>query len=186
MLYMQADFSDDTALLAALKASDIQAFDHLYRHSRNRLHILAYAIVHDKEAARDLVQEFFIDFWQKRSFDNIHGALAAYLVCAVRNRAIKYNQKQATLARLQARAPVRAAAGENVAEHRIENSELKEEIETAITRLPPMAARVFRLHYIEQLSHAEISEQLGITRATVSNHIGRALKELRVTLKKGG
>ena len=183
---MPADLSNDIILLAALRTRDLRAFDHLYRSSRNRLHVLAYSIVHDSEAARDLVQEFFIDFWQKRSYENINGSLSAYLVSAIRNRAIKYNQKQATLSRLKARAPVLSVVKETVAGHRMENDELKMEIETAITKLPPMAARVFRLHYIEQLSHAEISIQLGISRATVSNHIGRALKELRLTLRKSG
>lgn len=183
---MPEDLSDDIVLLAAMKARDIRAFDHLYRHSRNWLHVLAYSIVHDREAARDLVQDFFIDFWQKRSYENIRGALSAYLISAIRNRSIKYNQKQATLLRLKERAPALEVAKEAAAHQGIENGELKKEIETAITRLPPMAGRVFRLHYIEHLSHAEISARLGISTATVSNHISRALKELRLTLKKDG
>lgn len=185
MLHMPQDLSNDIVLLASLKARDIKAFDYLYHHARNRLHVLAYSIINDREAARDLVQDFFIDFWQKRSYENIRGSLSAYLVCAVRNRAIKYNHKQATLFRLKGRAPAMPVVNEAVAEQKMENSELKLRIETAIRKLPPTAARVFQLHYIEHLSHAEISQKLGITRSTVSNHISRALKELRLTLKKG-
>lgn len=66
----------------------------------------------------------------------------------------------------------------------LENQELRREIEAAINKLPPMPARVFRLHYIEKLSYSKIAGILNITPSTISNHMTRALKSLRESLKK--
>ncbi|WP_278392979.1 RNA polymerase sigma factor [Sphingobium yanoikuyae] len=53
-----------------------------------------------------------------------------------------------------------------------------EGIGQALASLPPGAARVFRLHRIEGLSHAEIAGQLGISRKGVEKHMATALRHL--------
>jgi RNA polymerase sigma-70 factor (ECF subfamily) len=66
----------------------------------------------------------------------------------------------------------------------LENEELGQIISRAIDRLPKMAGKVFRMQYIDKLTHVEIAEKLGISKYTVSSHMDRALKELRSNLKK--
>jgi RNA polymerase sigma-70 factor (ECF subfamily) len=179
---MPKDYSDNTVLLASLKEQDLRAFDYLYNSTRNRLLVLAYAIVKDEEAARDMVQDFFLDFWDKELYKDIQESLKYYLTRSIRNRAINYIKKQKVVTQLKVRMPVTEEAVEI---HLLENEELKMELNTAIEKLPTMAGKVFRLHYIEFRSHAEIADLLGISKSTVSSHIDRALKELRNELKKG-
>ncbi len=178
---MATDYTDYTMLLVQLRQHDLSAFDRLFRHARKRLYVLAYSITKDAEAAKDVVQEFFIDFWQNRRYDNIQHSLEHYMLFAVRNRALKHNRNQASLARKNEFLPEMSAT---TTLSSLEQAELKKEMDAVIDRLPPMAGRVFKLHYIEHLSHAQIAEQLGISKSTVSSHMDRALKELRVTLKK--
>lgn len=172
--------SNYTLLLARLRQHDPAAFDDLFHHARKRLYVLAYSITGDPEGAKDVVQEFFIDFWVHRRYENIEQSLEYYMVYAVRNRALKYVRKQASLARKNLLLPEKLAGAIPVS---LEQAELKREIDNAIDQLPPMAGKVFRLHYIEHLSHIQIADRLGISKSTVSSHINRALKELRVTLK---
>lgn len=47
-----------------------------------------------------------------------------------------------------------------------------------IASLPPGAARVFRMHRIEGMSHAEIAGRLGISRKGVEKHMATALRHL--------
>ena len=54
---------------------------------------------------------------------------------------------------------------------------------TAIDQLPPGAARVFRRHKLDGLSHAEVADELGISRSAVEKHIAVALRHLRVALE---
>jgi RNA polymerase sigma-70 factor (ECF subfamily) len=48
----------------------------------------------------------------------------------------------------------------------------------AIAALPPQCRRVFTLHKLQGLSHAEIATKLHISRSAVEKHMGVALKHL--------
>lgn len=171
---------DYTQLLQRLQQQDLNAFNILYERARKRLYVLAYSITADEAASKDIVQDFFIEFWENKLFENVTQSLEGYLIFSIRNRALKYNRAQASLLKNVQSLPVPS----NVKMmNGIEHNELKNEIYEAIGRLPPMAEKVFKMHYLEQLSHAQIAEQLHISRSTVSNHMTRALKELRVVLK---
>lgn len=52
----------------------------------------------------------------------------------------------------------------------------------ALSGPPQGAMRVFRMHRIDGLSHADIAVELGITRSAVEKHIAVALKHLRKAL----
>jgi RNA polymerase sigma factor (sigma-70 family) len=54
----------------------------------------------------------------------------------------------------------------------------------AIDALPPGAARVFRRHKLDGLSHAEVAAELGITRSAVEKHIAVALRHLREAMQR--
>ena len=177
---MQKDDAAYNHLLVRLKLRDLNAFNELYKTARNRLLVLAFYIINDEEAAKDLVQEFFIDLWEKALYNNIEGSLKNYLITAIRNRAIKYQKRQQMIDALTNN--LQRSSEKNFIDH-IENEELKNKLEFAIRHLPPMASKIFRLHYQERLSHKQISQLLQISPSTVSSHIDRALKELREVLK---
>lgn len=182
-LRLTQDPIDYHALLTALKAFDTDAFNTLYIHSRERLFAYAFSILKDEEAARDLVQDLFIHFWENKVFLQIHTGLAAYLVRSVRNRALDQLKKVQTQQKLQNN--LYQIEGEKmVLDDKMIIAELGQQLEAAMSKLPPMPAKVFRLHYIEQLSYAEIASRLQISPATISNHMTRALKILRQELRK--
>ena len=179
---MQREAIDYAQLLESLKAFDLDAFNTLYLHTREKLFAYSYSILKDPVAAQDLVQDFFIDFWENKIFLQIHSGLIGYLVRSIGNRSIDFKKKEDRRKELQRQfgdlTERSLEAGDKLA-----IQELGKEIEAAIASLPPMPARVFRLHYIEKLSYKEIAEQLNISAATISNHIQRALKTLREVLK---
>ena len=51
-------------------------------------------------------------------------------------------------------------------------------IRAAIDELSPQCRRVFLLHKFEGLSHADVAQQVGISRSTVEKHMNTALKHL--------
>ena len=62
-------------------------------------------------------------------------------------------------------------------------NELEQQINTAIDVLPPQCKTVFMLSRFENLTYAEIGEQLKISVKTVDKHMVKALKILREQLK---
>ena len=177
---MLDNYSDNAILLKALSRSDLKAFEYLYQHSRNRLYVLALSILRDEDAARDLIQDLFIDLWYFRIFETVTISLNAYLFQSVRNRAYNYKDKIRTRDKLKQKYVLQEAE----TYYPLENEELGKIIQGAIDRLPKMAGRVFRMQYIDKLTHVEIAEKLGISKYTVSGHMDRALKKLRAELKK--
>jgi RNA polymerase sigma-70 factor (family 1) len=177
---MLDNYSNNAILLKALSRRDLKAFEFLYQHSRNRLYVLALSILSDEDAARDLIQDLFIDLWYFRIFETITISLNAYLFQSVRNRAFNYKHKIRTQDRLKQN----YAPRESETYYPLENEELGRIISQAIDHLPKMAGKVFRMQYIDKFTHIEIAEKLGISKYTVSNHIDRALKKLRAELKK--
>lgn len=177
---MLDNYSDSVILLKALSRRDLKAFEFVYRHSRNRLYVLALSILRDEDAARDLIQDLFIDLWYFRIFETITISLNAYLFQSVRNRAYNYKDKIRTQDKLKQN----YIPQETETYYPLENEELGKIIHEAIDRLPKMAGRVFRMQYIDKLTHVEIAEKLGISKYTVSSHMDRALKKLRGELKK--
>lgn len=167
-------------MLKGLVRRDLKAFEYLYRQSRNRLYVLALSIVQDEEAARDLVQDLFIELWYFRLFEAITVSLNAYLFQSLRNRAYNYRDKVRTREKLKQSYIPQASE----THYPLENEELGTILDRAIDRLPQMAGKVFRMHYIDKFTHVEIAEKLGISKYTVSSHIDRALKGLRADLKK--
>ena len=177
---MSDKYSDNMMLLESLRRNDLKAFEYLYLHSRNRLYVLALSILHDEDIARDLIQDLFIDLWYFRTFESITTSLNAYLFQSARNRAYNYKDKMRTRDKLKERYLPPASE----TRYPLENEELGQIINKAIDRLPTMAGKVFRMQYVDKLTYVEIAEKLGISKYTVSNHMDRALKELRSNLKK--
>lgn len=175
------DFSDYNTLLISLRQRDIAAFNHLYVSLRKKLFVLALYIVGDEENAKDIVQDLFIDFWEKRIYENINVSIEYYLYRAVKNKAITSKKKQTYIALAQRELPY--ATFEN-GYGSLDNNELGKELDAAINQLPPMSSKVFQLHYINHLSYKEISLKLGISHSTISTHMDRALKKLRSSLQK--
>ena len=56
----------------------------------------------------------------------------------------------------------------------------------AVERLPPICRRVFVLRKVHKLSHAEISEVLGVAESTIEKHVAKGLVRCREYLRELG
>jgi RNA polymerase sigma factor (sigma-70 family) len=66
----------------------------------------------------------------------------------------------------------------------VDGRQQAQRLAVAIQALPPGAARVFRRHKLDGLSHAEVAAELGITRSAVEKHIAVALRHLREAMQR--
>jgi len=60
--------------------------------------------------------------------------------------------------------------------------ELQDKLQAAISGLPEQCGSVFKLSRYEEMSYKEIASVLGISIKTVENHMGKALKLMRVQM----
>ena len=68
-------------------------------------------------------------------------------------------------------------------EEQIDADTLQEKINVAIQNMPPQRKRIFEMSRFEGLKYKEIAAHLNISIKTVENHMGSAMKFLRIELK---
>lgn len=82
-------FSTDEVLLEDLKQDNHAAFEYLFKRFYPRLLGYAVRFVQDEEVARDILQECFMTFWERRSLLSAV-SLSSLLFLMVRNACLNY------------------------------------------------------------------------------------------------
>jgi len=158
-------------------------FEHLFRTHFAMLSNVAYAVVKDKDQAKDIVQHVFIKFWDKRNDLDMDGNMKSYLHKAVINTSYNYIEKTK---KIQLEEDFKSYSN-TLIEEPVYNERSPEEmdlaIKQAIGQLPDKCQVVFSLSRFEGMSNKEIADELEISIKAVEKHISRALRELRITLK---
>jgi RNA polymerase sigma-70 factor (ECF subfamily) len=71
----------------------------------------------------------------------------------------------------------------NTGEVRLQDFELRNELDKYLNQLPERCHEIFNLSRIEHLSNQDIADRLGISKKTVENQLTIALKHLRLAFK---
>jgi RNA polymerase sigma-70 factor (ECF subfamily) len=185
----------DVSLLEQLKAGNENAFAAFYTRYRKYLMVVAVSLLEDEMEAQDLVQDFFIDFWQRQLFNKINPRynngegeiFKGYIHRVVYNRCLdritRHKSRRQRINNMPR--PDVICPPEYRIEHREWQQQLGTSLEAAIGKVPRLSAKVFQLAYIEQKSRLEIANMMGVSPHTVKNQLVRAVKILRSHLKKG-
>ncbi|THV59211.1 RNA polymerase sigma-70 factor [Flagellimonas alvinocaridis] len=169
----------DKALLHRLQNNDESALTELYEKYWNPVYLYTYNVLRDKEICKDIVQDLFMDIWNRREKLNITSTFKAYLFSSARYQIFaQIRQKEKNLGNhLFENLDQRLHHSSPESEYLYQ--ELVQRIGATVERLPKKCREVYTLSREEQLSHAEISQFLDISTKTVENHISKALKALR-------
>jgi len=173
---------DDFKLMELLRQGNQAAFTALFNRYDRLLFIYAYKKLQDKEEAKDVVQDVFINLWNGRNDFKLQSNLSGYLYKSVSNKALNLfrdkNINEKYLLSLQELLDKNDIA----TDHRIREKDIASLIDREIGELPPKMREVFELRRKEYLSNKEIADKLNISEQTVATHIKRALKILRTRL----
>lgn len=63
-------------------------------------------------------------------------------------------------------------------------NDLKKAIDQAIDHMPEKRSAVFKLCFIDDFTYKEAAQTLDVSRKTIENHMGLALKDMRKALSK--
>ncbi len=150
----------------------------------------AYALgfVYDASIADDIVQDIFLELWNKPELIRFDKNIKSYLFKSVYNRSINYLKSKSH--RSQISIETTGFLENYLQQYTHEDSlifkELRKEIETAIDNLPPQCKKVFLLSRTYELKNREIAEQLDISIKSVEKHISKALSQIYTYLKQAG
>ena len=173
-------YSDEN-IIDLLKNNKVQVINILYDLHYHTMVRIAFRVINDNEAAKDVVQELFLNVWVKRHQLSIKKPIASYLARSVINRCLNYlRDSPSTHSILSVQIK---ETDKNKGEELLEYNDLKRLVQLSINSLPPKCRLIFNLSRSEEMSHEEIASYLGISRKAIEKQITKALKHLRRDLK---
>ena len=157
--------------------NQIKAYEEMFRRFQPALVKYAASMLFSIEDAREVVQDVFINVWQKRETLEFGEGLKSYLYRAVRNQTLNKIQRN-KIDTISLDEKIYVMAQEVDMGDEVKNQRLRE-VFRQIETLPPNCKEIFLMSRVEGLSHKEIAEILEISRKTVENQVGIALKKIR-------
>ncbi len=168
-------------LFEKIIAGDHTAFEMLFKIYSQKLIYFSQGYVRDKQTAENIVQDVFLRVWQtKENLDPVKN-IQSYLFMAVKNESLKQLRHLQVEKKHQENVSVLSVV-ELTPDEKIDQNELREEINKAINYLPDKCREIFTMSRFDQLKYSEIADILGISIKTVETQMGRALKKLREQL----
>ena len=157
-------------------------FERLFRQHNKDLCDLAYNLVRDKDAAKDVVQEVFLKLWKNREHVDFGEQIRHYLFKATAHTSLNHLRTQKRIIKLDDDSSIQHLKASSGTEE-IGYQELEFRVRNAIDRLPPKCKAIYILSRQEGLKYQEIADTLDLSVKTVENQMGIALEKLRAELK---
>ena len=167
-------------LLSQVREGDVRAFERIYKSYSPRLYGSIFRIVKSVPVTEELLQDVFQRVWEHRKTIDVNLSFKSYLFTIARNLVYDYFNK-ASRQKLMARyLQVKEMSGSGAFRNQLEEKESEQLLEKAIHQLPPQRRLVYTLCKIEGRSYDEVSRTLGISVSTISDHMVKAAKSIKV------
>jgi len=159
-------------------------FETLFKANYKRFTAVAYGYSKQKHIAEEIVQDVFVDFWNRLERGEKILNHEAYLRRAVMYRSfdvIKAEKKHAHKVDIDQIDNLSLYDDLNPESQFISQEKLKF-LQNTIDTLPERTRQIFMLSRFEKMSYKEISKKTEINQKTVEYHISKALQLIRKAL----
>lgn len=167
-------------LMQRMKQGDQDAFQDLITAYHDLLFRTIYTKIQHVELAQDLTQDTFVKIWIKRQILRPEQSFFAILAKIGINLAQDAFRHRQVRAKYQDHVRMLSEKPAGNPQDLLEKDELEQQIaKTVAEDLPERCRLVFMLSRIEGYSNGEVAALLGISKKTVENQLGKAMKILR-------
>ncbi|MGB9835555.1 MAG: RNA polymerase sigma factor [Candidatus Saccharicenans sp.] len=181
MDYKQGSLDDReiSSLVEKIKQGDKAAFMRLVERYQQKVFVVSYSLVRNREDALDLVQETFIRLYQKIHSYRPRENFQAWLMQIARNLSIDFLRKQ--MVRKEESLDALDLQREMAASSQSDPSRFNPGpmVQKAVSQLPPRQRDVFILLHYEDLKYEEIAQRLRISVGTVKSLHFKAIQKLK-------
>lgn len=167
-------------LLHLTASGDEKAFEQLFIRHKDRVYEIALLYTESGFLAEEILQDIFVQVWQKRSeLPSIHN-FSSWLFILTRNRCFNAVRDIAR-ASSNNKALVRSLpeSGAESADARLLSSEAEKLVLQAMEQLTPAQRQAFELFKLKGLSREETARQMGISPNTVKVHLLHGMRSIR-------
>lgn len=173
----------DKHLLDRLRNGDRNAYDEIFVKYYHMLCINALFYLKDEEEAKDLVQHFFLDFWEKKLYLGLNGEIKGYLYRSIQNSCFNYIRdkgvQQRRIEKIQAEQD-----DDNLVEFKMVRETLYIAVERAMYDLPTRRRDALNMVYLQSMRYQEAADLMGISINSLKTHLKMGLKNLRDKMKR--
>jgi RNA polymerase sigma factor (sigma-70 family) len=162
-----------------------ESLSQLFGEHHRRVLLAAYRITGSMADAEDVTQAVFL---RLASVERPMGNVGSYLYRAAINGALDLlrRRKAAPTEPLDHAANIASAGPGSSPEAEASGRQLGEALRLAISELPPKAAEMFTLRYLEDLGNREIAALMGTSQAVVAVTLHNARSRLRKRITEMG
>jgi RNA polymerase sigma-70 factor (ECF subfamily) len=175
---------NEKELFAAFANGDEAAFRQIYHHYNKRLAPFVWKMTRSEDITKEVIQEIFIKLWLNREAFHTIQHPTAYIFRLATNKAMDGVRKIAQDNALVQKLIVMHPDWTNNTEDTVIFNESLAEINSAVEQLPSQRQLIYRMSREEGMSLDEIAEQLDLSRSTVKNQLGHALRFIREFLER--
>lgn len=172
-----------TCLYRISQKDDMESFKQLYRYYFQRLLRFCISLVHIKESAEEIVNDVFVNLWERRI--HLHKIINpnVYLYVAVKNQSLAYLSKD----RLRETVDISLLYHDHLKftldpEQIMITAEMRKKIEQAVDQLPQRCKLIFKLIKEDGLKYKEAAAILNLSVKTVESQMAIAMKKLMTAI----
>lgn len=158
---------------------DRTSFEAIFRKDFQGLVFFAQKYVKDYEAAREIVQDSFLNLWEKRDIIDTTRPVKSYLTTIIFNKSQNYLRDNKKFNTNMLEIEKLNFIDEGAHSDQLIEAELAEKINSAIEMLPDKCKEIFRMNRFESLKYHEIASRLNLSQKTVEGQMSKALIHLR-------
>lgn len=173
----------DIELFSLVAKGNEAAFKTLYERYWEKMFVVAANQLEDLPAAQELVQDVWLDIWNRREGIRLTGEIKNYLAVAVKYRVINEFARRKRNRDYQRHAALYLSASNNYTQEQLGFDELKEQLGILVSSLPEKCRITYQLSREKGLSNRQIANAMNISEKAVERNLTRALKSIREGLK---
>ena len=170
----------DKQILKKFTAGEKAAFDMIYSAYSPGMYSICLRYTRCRDDAQDVLQEAFIKVYEKRSYYNTEMSIGAWIKTITIRTALNYIRQNYKLILTDSEQMFEQDATVN---EETTVSSRKAELLKVLQELPDGYRTVFHLYTIDNLTHKEIAEHLGISEGTSKSQYFKAKKMIHEKLE---
>lgn len=180
VMQQKSNLKLDQQLINQVKQGDKTAFKEIYTRFSQVVYNLALRMLRDKEDAEEVVQEIFLQIWNKAySYDSERGAVSTWILNIARSRSI---DKLRTIRYRDRNIEIdeeKVNSNDDFSRIIEDREESKNVIRHALDSLPGKQRIAIEMVYFEGFTHLEAAEKLNEPVGTIKTRIRLGVRKLK-------
>lgn len=173
----------ESKIISMLQSDRSAGFRMLFDEYYMPLCLFSLQMTDDFDAAEDIVQSFFVKFWEKDLHNSIDSNLHYYLFKSIRNNTLQYLSTSGIINSIDVDSSL---TDDDMLHHLMyedyDDEQLRQreaQLYSELQALPEKEREALHNIILNDMSYKEAAHEMGITVNTLKTHLRRAMKKLR-------